>query len=172
MVRASPPRRLSAIVLAVDLERTPLAVAWVASIDGMIVASGPARNGLQWVNGAPRAGRQALLAIPLGRRNAGEVRLVFQGPGPTLTLSEVFVYGPDELPRPPAGAEPAGRAYDAARGGDWTSAVRLYAEAVRAEPERAAYHAALARALWREGRRRWLDVEGIDDGGPDLVLPR
>ncbi len=172
VVRVVPARRLSALVLAVDLERTPLAVPWVASIDGTIVASGPARNGLQWVNGAPRAGRQALLAIPLGGRSAAEVRLAFQGSGPPLTLSEVFVYGPDEAPRPPAGGEPAGRAYDAARRGDWTSAAQLYADAVRAEPERAAYHAALARARWRESRRRWLDVEGIDDGGPDLVLPR
>jgi len=30
----------------------------------------------------------------------------------------------------------------------------------------------LARARWREGHRRRLDVEGIDDGGPDLVLAR
>jgi len=57
------------------------------------------------------------------------------------------------------------------RRGDWTTAARLYSEAVRAEPDRAAHHAALARARWREGRRRWLDVEGIDDGGPEVVLP-
>jgi hypothetical protein len=50
--------------------------------------------------------------------------------------------------------------------------VRLYAEAVRLEPDRAAFHAALARARWRAPHRRWLDVEGLDDGGPDLVLPR
>src|SRR6266571_1159155 len=170
--RLEPARRLSALVLAVDLVRTPLAVPWIVSIDGAIVRSGPARHGLQWVNGALRAGRQALLAIPLDGRTAGEVRLVFQGPGPPLTLSEVFAYGPDEPVRPRSGAEAARKAYDAARAGDWTTSARLYAEAVRAEPDRASYHAALARAGWREGRRRRLDVEGIDDGGPDLVLPR
>jgi hypothetical protein len=172
VVRLEPARRLSALVLAVDLVHTPLAVPWIVSIDGAIVRSGPARHGLQWVNGALRAGRQALLAIPLDGRPAGEVRLVFQGPGPPLTLSEVFAYGPDEPARPPSGAGAAGKAYEAARSGDWTTAAQLYAEAVRAEPDRASYHAALARARWREGRRRRLDVEGIDDGGPDLVLPR
>ncbi len=172
VLRVEPARRLSALVLAVDLVRTPLAVPWIVSIDGAIVRSGPARHGLQWVNGALRAGRQALLAIPLDGRTAGEVRLVFQGPGPQLILSEVFAYGPDEPPRTTSGADPAGRAYEAARGGDWSTAVRLYAEAVRAEPDRASYHAALARARWREGHRRRLDVEGIDDGGPDLVLAR
>jgi hypothetical protein len=167
LVRVTPERRLAALVLAVDLVRTPLGVPWVVSVDGAIVRSGPARHGLQWVNGAPRAGRQALLAIPLDGRTAGEVRLVFQGAGPPLTLSEVFAYGPDEAPKPAAGAEAARQAYDAVRRGEWTTAVRLYAEAARAEPDRAAYHAALARARWREGRRRWLDVEGIDDGGPE-----
>jgi len=172
VVRVAPARRLSALVLAVDLVHTPLGVPWIASIDGAIVKSGPARHGLQWINGALRAGRQALLAIPLEGRSAGEVRLVFQGPGPQLTVSEVFAYGLDEPGRPPSGAEAAAKAYEAARAGDWTTAARLYAEALRAEPDRASYHAALARARWREGRRRWLDVEGIDDGGPDLVLAR
>jgi thioredoxin-like negative regulator of GroEL len=87
-------------------------------------------------------------------------------------VSEVFAYGLDEPGRLPSGAEAAAKAYEAARAGDWTTAARLYAEALRAEPDRASYHAALARARWREGRRRWLDVEGIDDGGPDLVLAR
>jgi hypothetical protein len=47
--------------------------------------------------------------------------------------------------------------------------VRLYADAVRAEPERAGYHAALARAQWRAAGRRHLDVESMDDGGTALV---
>ncbi len=172
VLRVEPTRRLSALVLAVDLVHTPLAVPWIVSIDGAIVRRGPARHGLQWVNGALRAGRQALLAIPLDGRRAGEVRLVFQGPGPQLTLSEAFAYGPDEPARPLSGADAAAKAYEAARSGDWTTAVQLYAEALRAEPDRASYHAALARARWRAGRRRWLDVEGIDDGGPDLVRAR
>ena len=94
VVRVSPARRLSALVLAVDLEASPLAVPWVASIDGQVVAEGPARSGFQWVNGAPRAGRQALLAVPLGERETDEVRLAFQGPGPRLVIAEVFLYGP------------------------------------------------------------------------------
>src|SRR6266571_2883316 len=155
-----------------EAKPVPAAAITVSVLDGAVVRSGPARHGLQWVNGALRAGRQALLAIPLDGRTAGEVRLVFQGPGPQLILSEVFAYGPDEPPGPASGADAATRAYQAARGGDWTAAARLYAEAVRAEPDRASYHAAFARARWREGRRRRLDVEGIDDGGPDLVLPR
>jgi len=171
-VRVTPARRLSALVLAVDLVRTPLGVPWIASVDGTIVRTGPARYALQWVNGAPRAGRQALLAVALDGRLAGQVQLVFQGPGPRLTVSEVFAYGPDEPALPESGAEAAREAYEAVRRGDWSAAVRLYAEAVRAEPERAAHHAALARARWREDRRRRLDVEGIDDGGRDLVQVR
>ena len=142
---------------------------WVATIAGEVVASGPARAGLQWVNGAPRAGKQALLAVGLGGRLADEVRLVFQGPGPRLAVNEVFVYGPDEALVPPDGAPAAAQAYAAARGGRWDEALRSYAEALRLEPDRASYHAAWARALWRSQGRRWLDVESLDDGGPELV---
>jgi hypothetical protein len=147
-------------------------VPWIAEVDGMTVGQGPARHGLQWVNGAPRAGKQALLVAALGDRRAGEVRLIFQGAGPPLVISELFLYGPDEEERPELGREAAGRALMAVRGGDWDLAVRLYAEAVRLEPDRAAFHSALARVRWRAPRRRWLDVAGLDDGGPDLVLPR
>ena len=69
----------------------------------------------------------------------------------------------------PAGREAAARAYEAARAGRWDEAQRLYAEAIRGEPERASYHAAWARARWRAAGRRWLDVESLDDGGPELV---
>jgi cytochrome c-type biogenesis protein CcmH/NrfG len=48
-------------------------------------------------------------------------------------------------------------------------AVRHYAQAVRGEPDRASRHAAWARARWRAAHRRWLDVESLDDGGPELV---
>ncbi|HEY6553254.1 MAG TPA: hypothetical protein VI669_07855, partial [Vicinamibacteria bacterium] len=82
VVKVNPPRRLSAIVWAVDLVESPLAVPWIAEISGTVVARGPARHGIQWVNGAPRAGRQAVLAIPLGGTEAGEIRVLFQGPGP------------------------------------------------------------------------------------------
>lgn len=167
-----PPRRLSALVLRVPLDPTPLAARWVCEADGRVVASGPLRHTLQWVNGAPRAGRQPLLAVVLPGTSASEVRLIFQDPGPPLGVIEVFLYGPDEVPRPAAGAAAAEKAYAAARAGDWDEAVRLYAEALRAEPDRAAHHACLARAEWRAARRRHLDVESLDDGGPELVERR
>jgi len=166
------PRALAAIVLAVALDPTPLGVPWIAEADGAIAARGPARHVLQWVNGAPRAGRQALLVIPLGGRTAQEVRVIFQGAGPPLTVSEVFVYGVAETPVPAAGASAAAEAYAHAREGRWDDAARLYREAVRADPQRASHHAALARARWRAAGRRWLDVESLGDGGPDLVARR
>src|SRR6266850_3382151 len=147
------PRRLSALVLSVPLDPTPLAARWVCEADRAVVASGPMSHTLQWVNGAPRAGRQALLAVVLPGTSASEIRLIFQDAGPPLGVIEVFLYGPDEEPRPPAGAAAAEAAYDAARRGDWDEAVRLYADALRAEPDRASYHACLARAQWRSGGR-------------------
>ncbi len=171
LVRVDPPRPLSALVLGLDLERTPLAVPWIAEVDGAVVARGPGPYGLQWVNGVPRAGKQALLAIALDGRPAGEVRVIFQDRGPELNVTEIFAYGPDESPRAPDGAEAAGRALAAARSGRWDEAVSGYAEAVAREPDRAAFHACLARARWRAAGRRWLDVESLDDGGPNLVRP-
>jgi hypothetical protein len=164
VVRVERARRLSALVFLLDLDSSPLAVPWIASIRGDVVAQGPSRAGFQWVNGAPRAGKQALLAVPLGDREADEVRLVFQGPGPRLTIAEVFLYGPGEEARPPAGAPSARDAFASARAGRWDEAVRLYAQALRLEPDRASHHAAWARARRRAGQRRWLDVESLDDG--------
>jgi hypothetical protein len=172
VIHVSPSRRLSALVLLLDLEASPLAVPWAASIGGEIVAQGPRRAGLQWVNGAPRAGKQALLAVPLGDREADEVRLVFQGPGPRLTIAEAFLYGPGEEARPKAGADSARDALESVRTGRWDEAVRLYGQAARLEPDRASHHAAWARAGWRAAHRRWLDVESLDDGGPELVNVR
>jgi hypothetical protein len=173
-VHVRPARRVAALVLAVDLDRSPLPVSWICEAEGAIAARGPARHGLQWVNGAPRAGKQALLAIALGDRAAADLRLIFQGAGPPLRLSEVFVYGPDEAAGPRAAAEsdaPAERAFAAARRGEWDEAVRLYGEAVRREGDRASLHAAWARARWRAAHRRRVDVESLDDGGPELVVP-
>jgi hypothetical protein len=172
VVRVAPARRLSALVLAVDLDTSPLGVPWVASIGGQVVAEGPARSGFQWVNGAPRAGRQALLAVPLGERETGEVRLAFQGSGPRLVIAEVFLYGPGEEAQARAGEASARDAYDSARAGRWDEAVRLYAQAVRLEPGRASHHAGWARARWRSVHRRFLDVESLTDGGPELVEVR
>jgi hypothetical protein len=165
-------RRLSAVVFLVSLDPTPLASQWVAEADGAVIARGPARYALQWVNGAPRAGRQALMVIPLRDRSLQEVRVIFQEAGPPLTIAEVFVYGPDEGQRPAAGAGPAAEAYEHARRNEWTEAERLYDEAGRLEPDRASHHAAAARAGWRAGRRRWLDVESLDDGGPAIFERR
>jgi hypothetical protein len=172
VVRTARSRRWSALVLAVDLDLSPLAVPWVAESEGTVVARGPARHGMQWVNGAPRAGRQALLAIPLGGAKTSEVRVIFQGPGPRLAVSEVFVYGPDEEARPRRGASSEARAVDAARAGRWQEAHAAFVEALRLDPDRASLHAAVTRSAWREARRQRVDVESLDDGGPDLVLPR
>jgi hypothetical protein len=172
VVGVAPARRLSALVLGVDLEASPLAVPWVADVGGEVVAQGPARSGFAWVNGAPRAGRQALLVVPLGGRRTDEVRLVFQGPGPQLSVTEAFLYGPDEEALAPAGEEQARAAVDLARAGRWDDSVRSYADALRLGPERASFHAGFARASWRAARRRVLDVEGLTDGGPELVESR
>ncbi len=94
---------------------------------------------------------------------------MFQGPGPRLAIAEAFLYGPGEVARPAVGAEAARGAYESARAGRWDEAVRLYAEAIRLEPHRASHHAAWVRARWRSAARRWLDVESLDDGGPELV---
>ena len=172
VARVTPARRLSALVLVLDLEVSPLAVPWAASIDGEVTVQGPERAGFQWVNGAPRAGKQAVLVVPLRDRETGEVRLVFQGPGPRLTIAEAFLYGPAEAERPAVGVEAARDAFESARAGRWDEAVRLYAQAIRQEPDRASHHAAWARARWRAAHRRWLDVESLDDGGPELVEAR
>lgn len=167
------PHRLSALALTVDLGASPLATPWVCEVDGAVVARGPARHGLQWVNGAPRAGKQALLTVPLGDRwAASSVRLIFQDAGPVLRVGEIFLYGPDEPEQPRAGEEAASRGLAAARAGDWGAAVRSYANAVRLEPGRASLHACLARAAWRRRGRRHLDVESLDDGGLALVGAR
>jgi hypothetical protein len=171
-VRVSPPRRLSALALAVDLTRSPLAVPWIAEADGAVVSSGPARHGLQWVNGVPRAGKQALLVVPLGDRRAEEVRIVFQGAGPPLHVAEVFLYGPDEAARADTSAEAAGRGLSAARAGEWGRASGHYLEAIHLEPERASLFACYLRVAWRVPGRRRLDVEGLDDGGPELIAVR
>ena len=121
------------------------------------------------MNGAPRAARQALLAIPLGGRSGSTVRLLFQGAGPPLRIAEAFLYGPDETEQPRSGQEAADRGLAAARAGHWEEAVASYAEAVRAEPERSSSHAALLRAQWRAARRQRVDVEGLTDGGPEIV---
>jgi hypothetical protein len=169
VVRVSPPRRLSALVLGVDLARSPLAVPWVATLDGAVVASGPRRQALQWVGGVPRAAKQALLTIVFPARAGGEVRVLFQGNGPALSISEVFAYGPDEAAMENGADAAAGRALAAARPGRWDDAVRLYQDAVRREPDRASLHAALARARHRAAGRRHLDVESLDDGGAEIV---
>jgi hypothetical protein len=171
-LRLAPARRVSALALLVDLDRSPLAVPWVAEVEGTVVASGPARHGLQWVNGVPRAGKQALLVVPLGERGAGRVRIVFQAAGPPLRVAEAFAYGPDEATRADSSAGVAERALAAARAGQWVRAQGLYQQAISAEPERASLFSCFLRASWRALARRRLDVEGLDDGGEELVRAR
>lgn len=171
-VTVATPRRLSALVVQVPLDPSPLATSWVCEVDGAVVASGPAPFVAQWINGAPRAGRQALLAVVLPGGTARQVRLLFQESGPPLGVAEVFLYGLDEPEHPAAGHGAAEAAFEAARRGDWAEAVTRYREAARLEPGRAAFHAAVARATWRAQQRRRLDVESLDDGGPALVSRR
>jgi hypothetical protein len=169
-VRVTPARRIAAIVLAVDIARSPLGVPWVATVDDKVVARGPQHGALQWVGGVPRAGKQALMSIVLPvAPPTSEVRIVFQGAGPPLGISEVFAYGPEETPVPAEGAAAADAAYEQVRAAHWSEAVRLYEDAVRREPERATYHAALVRARWRAAHRQVLDVESLDDGGEDVL---
>ncbi len=168
-IQVAPRRRLSALVLILDLERSPLAVPWSLDLEDEMVAHGPARFGMQWVAGVPRGGKQALLTIPLAGRDAGRLRLVFQGNGPPLSVSELLLYGPDEPPLPERGVAAAAAGLAASRSGRWHEAVARYAEALLLEPHRASRHAALARARWRADRRQWLDVESLDDGGRELV---
>ena len=133
---------------------SPLAVPWVCEVGRRRVAEGPARHGLQWVNGAPRAGRQALLVVPLGDRAADEVRLIFQDAGRRWLWPRSSSTAPTRR-RSRARGRAAARAPSSRRGpDDWDAAVRLYAEALRLEPHRASHHAALARARWRAGQRR------------------
>jgi hypothetical protein len=168
-VTLGQPRRVSALVLLVALDESPVGTAWVCEVDGQVAARGPARHGLQWVSQVPRAGKQAVLTVPLGGQAAHSVRLLFQEAGPPLVVSEVFAYGPDEAPQAPAGAAAAEAALEQARLGRWTEAARLYEDAVRAEPHRASFHGSLARARWRAARRGRLDVESLGDGGPQIV---
>jgi hypothetical protein len=172
-VTLARPRRLGALVVQVPLDPSPLATPWVAEVDGAVVARGPLPFTAQWVNGAPRAGRQALLVVVLPAEAAArQVRLLFQEAGPPLGVAEVFLYGPGEAEQPARGRASAESAYDAVRGGDWDEALARYREAARLEPHRASFHAAVARVSWRVPRRRRLDVESLDDGGPAFVARR
>ena len=139
-------------------------------MNDVVVARGPEPGALQWVGGVPRAGKQALMTIVLpDAAPISEVKLVFQGAGPPLGISEVFVYGPMETEQPAAGAVAATAAYEQVRAGRWNDAVRLYEDAARLEPDRASYHAALVRARWRAAHRQILDVESLDDGGEAVL---
>ena len=171
-VSVADGRRLSAIVLLLPRDAGSSGLPWVAEADGAVIARGPERHGMQWVNGAPRAGRQEVLVVPVGDRNPQEVRILFQEQGPPLTLAEVFAYGPDEPARAAAGAGTAAAAYSRFRDGAWREAAGLYADACRLDPERVSHHAAALRAGRRAARRRWLDIESLPDGGPALVAPR
>jgi hypothetical protein len=84
-------------------------------------------------------------------------------------VAEVFAYGPDEAPRADTSADVAASALAAARAGDWGRALGLYHEAIAREPDRASLFSCFQRCAWRVPKRQRLDVEGLDDGGPELV---
>ena len=161
-------RRLSAVVLLLPRDAGLAGLRWVAEAEGTVIARGPDRFGLQWLNGAPRAGRQEVMVIPLGDRSVREARVLFQDPGPPLTIAEVFAYGPDEAAKPPAGAAAAAEAYTRFREGKWREAANLYAKACELDPDRVSHHAAALRAGRRAARRKWLDIESLPDGGPPV----
>ena len=166
------PRRLSAIVFLLPRDAALAGLRWVAEADGAVFARGPDRYALQWVNGAPRTGRQEVMVVSMGGRRLQEVRVLFQEPGPPLTVAEVFVYGADEEARPAAGAGAAAEAYARFRAGEWREAERLYARACELDPDRVSHHAAALRAGRRAAHRSWLDVESLPDGGPAIFVPR
>ena len=133
---------------------------------------GPARAGLPV--GERRAARRQAGAARVGRSATGaadEVRLVFQGPGPRLARQRGLRLRPGRGARArPDGARAAAQRYDAARAGRWDEA---RAPLRRGPPARARSRLATtrpgpARAGAPQGRR-WLDVESLDDGGPELV---
>jgi hypothetical protein len=66
----------------------------------------------------------------------------------------------------------AARAFTAARAGEWGRALALYQDAIAREPERASLFSCFQRCSWRLTKRQRLDVEGLDDGGPELVGAR
>jgi hypothetical protein len=171
-VRLASPLPVEALVLVVGLDAPVESVAWSASVHpapepltGAIVAQGPGRFGLRYWNGAPRAGRQGVIVVALGGRDAAEIQWVAQSAGPALDLREVFVLAA-AAPIAEAGDDRASEALAATRAGRWAQAVTLYAAAARAAPERAAFHAARLRAEWRAARRQRLDVESLADGAP------
>ena len=127
-----------------------LATAWTASVDGRPVSRGPLRNFLQWAQGAPRAGRQLVLTIPLHGATGQTVDITGLG-----AVSDVFLYGPDEAPVAASGEGAARDAAERARAGDWPGALARWSEAARLEPHRASYAAARARAQAR-----------VDSGAP------
>ena len=167
-VRLDRPRRLSALVVGLDPERSPLAVPWVCEADGAVVAHGPNAHGLQWVNGAPRAAAGPP-AIPLGDRAASEVRLIFQDSGPPLRVWGLFLMVPTRRRcLPPAGAapppsRPPARETGTARCALWKR--RAARAASRGLPRLA------GRARRRASHRRRVDVESLETGAP-LVTAR
>ena len=98
---------------------------------------------------------------------------MFQGAGSRLQVAEVFAYGPDEAVQAESGAEAARAAYEAVREG----ALGRCGGAVRRRgPPRAPPGLAPRRVgpgpVAGGGAAAWLDVESLDDGGPDLVQRR
>lgn len=140
------PVRVAAVVLLLTPGSPPVE-AWEALLDGTRVAQGPARHGLQWLGGAPRAGEQGALSVVVDR--AG--RRLDLHLAPALRPCEVFAYGPEAPLMGARGVEEARAGLEAARGGDWVSALRRFAEAARLDPERASRHLALVRARGRVG---------------------
>ena len=151
----APPRRLSALVLLVDLDRLAAGRALGCEVGRRAWWRAVRRaHGLQWVNGVPRAGKQALLAVPLRRprRQRGAAHL--PGGGAAAAGGRGVPYGPDEARAARlAGAAAAEQASRGARWGHGTRRRALYREAVRRRPGPRRAARLPARARWRAARR-------------------
>jgi len=156
-----PARSLSALVISLEPGISAPGTRWSCDVGGPVVARGRRGPAPQWLTGAPRGGNQPALVVPLHGERSAEVRLRLQGA--PLSVSRVFLYGPDEPSLASTGRAAAEAALACARRGDWERAARLYEEAGRLEPHRASYQIALARSRWRASRRTWLDVRSLDE---------
>ena len=173
VVGSARARRLGALVLLVNLERSPAgrAVDRVDRERGRGERPGPAGNAVGERGAA--CGEAGPARRPPGRpnRERGAPRLPGTGPAALDRRALPVRTGRSRTARR---GRRRGRPAPSKRRrrGDWSAAERDYREAIRLEPDRASHHAAWARAHWRAPRRRWLDVESLDDGGPDLVTVR
>ena len=129
----------------------------------------PRATALQWVNGAPRAARQALLVVPLAGRAAARFASSSRARARRCAWPRSSSTGPT---RTSGRARATSRPRRGPRGGPGGALGRRRAVRTRRRSGRAGARLPprrLARARWRAARRRRLDVESLSDGGPAVV---